>query len=360
MFVIMSRKQANFSSMKLLVYAVIIGFGMIFGHFGLKKFQFKKIRISAKCFNQSNIISMKNRIYEQSLLSLSSRNLIITAAVNSDLLSMYRFSRSVRASCASCTLVMIIANVTICNEDFQELVDLYSIMYIIDEDYFPIKLNKDQSQIKHIYFSRWIIIKNFLLNLQSKGIIYDNVFACDSYDSLFQTDIFVHMKNYSPGLYAFMEDARMTIGNSSINSRWIEICYGEREVEKLFNKSISCAGTVLGTWSAMLSYASIMESEIVTRSYECLKTHGDQGLHNHIIHNNKIPNVTIHRISHEYGFLGTLGYVQWLNRNQFGLVLNANQSIYAVIHQWNRSKQLIAQFDREYQLISEDIRNRKN
>lgn len=218
-------KKTNLRLTTALIYVVILGFGMIFVNFGLRMFQFKQIRFSPKCYNQSNIISMKNRIFElynQSFSTSFQRNLIITAAVNSDLLSMYRFSRSVRASCASCTLVMIITNTTMCDEDFQELVDLYSIFYIIYDDYFLTKLKKDQSEIKHIYFARWIIIKNFLLNLQTKGVTYDNVFACDLYDSLFQTDICIHMKNYTPGLYAFMEDVSMNIGNSSINSQWIK------------------------------------------------------------------------------------------------------------------------------------------
>jgi hypothetical protein len=95
-------------------------------------------------------------------------------------------------------------------------------------------------------------------------------------------------------------------------------------------------------------------------SITCKTTGNDQGIHNYIIHNRKIPNVTIHHISHEYGFVGTLGYVLWMKRNQFGLVQNINGSVYAVIHQWNRSYKMIEQLQREYHVIPEEERDRKN
>ncbi|CAF0818803.1 unnamed protein product [Adineta steineri] len=169
------------------------------------------------------------------------------------------------------------------------------------------------------------------------------------------------MTAYTPGLYAFMEDIRMTIGTCPINKDWIKKCYGETEVRKLFNNPISCSGTILGTWFAILSYLSIMESEILSTPVACKARMGtDQAIHNYIIYNEKIPNVTIHHISHEYGFIGTLGYPLWLKRNQFGLVQNANGSVYAVIHQWDRSEQMKIQFQQEYQIIPSNIRDKKN
>ena len=328
-------KKSAYCSRKIPIYIMAITCGVIVTIFAINT------------FSSNQIVGL------QIAPTSTQRNLIITAAINTDLLSVYRFARSVRASCSFCTLVMILNETTMSNSDFQELASAYSIVYISNADYYPAKLKQV------IYVSRWIMIKNFLLSLQTKSDMFDNVFICDSHDSLFQKDIFAYMNNSNPGLYAFMEDVRMTIGTCPINGGWIKACYGENELTKLFNKSISCAGTVLGTWSAIMSYLSVMEIEVLTTYNGCKGTEADQGLHNYIVHNNKIPNTTIYQISHEYGFLGTLGYAQWLKRNQFGLVLNANGSIYAVIHQWNRSKQMVAQFKREYQLIPAYIRNKK-
>jgi len=345
---------------RILVYVIAIVLGVIVSIFGINMFSLNNtdstVLKQVKTFPIKDYVSeLRNYSFPTSI----QRNLIITAAVNANLLSMYRFTRSVRSTCSFCTLVMIINKFTMSNNDFQELADVYSIIYISEEDYFPAKLKAQRPDITGIYTSRWIIIKNFLMSLQTEGVIFDNVFACDSFDTIFQKDIFAFMTNYNSGLYVFMEDVRMTIGTCPINSGWIKGCYGDAELKRLHSKSISCSGTVLGTWSAMISYLSVMESEFLATPAACKDSGIDQGIHNYIIYNNKIPNTTIHQISHEFGFVGTLGYAQWLKRNQFGLVLNANGSIYAVIHQWNRSKQMITQFAREYQLIPANIRNKK-
>jgi len=342
-----------------------IALGIILGSFGTRKLQSIQVSIPAKSFSDKYCINdmKKHFLYSDNRsvpISLQ-HNLVISAAVNSDLTTMYRFSRSLRATCAFCTLVMIVTDATMYNNDFRELADVYSIVYISYEEYFPQHLRKYRSNIKNIRSTRWIIIKNYLLTLQAKGEMHDNVFMCDSHDTLFQTDVFQHMTGYTPGLYAFIEGTRMTIGKCSYNRDWIKLCYGEAELEKLFNKSISCSGTVLGTWSAILSYLSIMESQILSTPVACKNYGGsDQGIHNYIIYNNKIEKVTVHHISHEYGFIGTLCYAAWLKRNQFGLLKNANGSVYAVIHQWNRSKQMMAQLQREYQTIPPNIRDKIN
>jgi len=350
------------NSKKTIVYVVALVVGIIILHFGINKFRYNYIWTSDDTFQQLKTFSIKDYIsqsYNITRTTSVQRNLIITAAINMELVSVYRFARSVRASTYSSTLVIIVTKTAMSSRNFQELADVYSIIYISDEDYFPAKLKVQRPDTAAIYTSRWIIIKKFLLNLQTKGVIFDNVFACDSLDTIFQKDIFAFMTNYNPGLYVFMEDVRMTIGTCPINSRWIKGCYGDAELKILHSKSISCSGTVLGTWSAMMSYLSVMESEIIATPAACKDRGIDQGIHNYIIYNNKIPNTTIHQISHEYGFVGTLGYAKRVIRNPFGLVLNANGSIYAVIHQWNRSKQMVTQFKREYQLIPAYIRNKK-
>ncbi|UJR16683.1 hypothetical protein I4U23_003583 [Adineta vaga] len=345
----------------LLILVVVLIFGIIIGNFGMKGFQRTSIMIATNDISNKDLKTYSVSTCQQSLSSSSQRNLVITAALDLDLITMYRFSRSLRASCNSCQLTMIVKEATMHNNDFRELANLYSIVYISEKEYFPKRLRMNRAKIPYIYSTRWLIIHNYLSTLQAKGEVYDNVFMCDSHDTLFQTNVFRHMTSYTPGLFVFMESKHMTIGKCFHNSDWIKTCFSDAELTKLFNYPISCSGTVLGTWSAVLSYLSMMESHIISTSVACKKYGGsDQGIHNYIIHNNKLVNVTVHRILHEYGFVGTLGHASLLKRNQFGLVVNENGSIYAVIHQWNRSQQMKTQIQREYHLISADIRDKKN
>ena len=367
---------------KAMICIVGIVFGITIGSFGASKFKCDQISIANKITqertrlsntNMQNInnIEQMNTIPTKKPLSnphshvsrfSTQRNLVIAATIYTDLTTMYRFTRSVRTSCPFSAIVMIVVNSTTNDKDFKDLADLYSIIYISREEYFPAHLKqKNQLLFESIYSGRWIIIRNYLLTLQAKGQSYDNVFICDAHDSLFQADVFTHVTDLNPGLYVFQEDVHMTIGKCPLNSDWITICYNKAEAKKLSEKPIICSGTVFGTGTAIQAYLSVMESEMLAASDNCTSFGGsDQGIHNYIIHNNKIPNVAVHQISHEYGFVATLGYSLWIKRNQFGVVQNANGSIYAVIHQWNRSEQMKAQFQREYQIIPPDVRNKKD
>ncbi|CAF1505771.1 unnamed protein product [Adineta ricciae] len=296
----------------------------------------------------------------QSSTILSHHNLVITTAINFDLTAVYRFSRSLRASCNFCHLVVVVADSALRNDDFKQLAKLYSIVFISEKVYFPKHLRLNGSDIPFASSVRWLIIRNYLLTLEAKRKVYKNVFMCDSRDGLFQANIFQYVTNYSPGLLVFLESIHMTIGKCGINSGWIKKCYNDSALTEISNNSISCSGTVLGTWYAVLTYLSKMEFHIINAPNACKKYPGsDQGIHNYIIYTNKIVNVSIHYILHEYGFVGTLGYAPIVKRNQFGLVKNENGSVYAFIHQWDRSEQLKVQFQREYQLIPANVREKK-
>ncbi|CAF1223283.1 unnamed protein product [Rotaria sordida] len=138
----------------------------------------------------------------------------------------------------------------------------------------------------------------------------------------------------------------MTIKKCSYNSKWIKDCYGDTELERIGNRSIICAGTILGSWRPMLDYLSIVEQITRSKYRQC----NDQGIHNYIVHNNVINNTKIHIITHENGFVATLGYRGIYIRNKFGLILNRNGQVYAVIHQFDRIKQINDQYNIEYQL----------
>jgi hypothetical protein len=162
------------------------------------------------------------------------------------------------------------------------------------------------------------------------------------------------------GLYAFLEDAQVSIATQEVNARWIKTCYDEQTLQTIGNKSVSCSGTVLGSWSAIIAYLSTMTSELLSRSDACLTIAGnDQGIHNFIIHKASLPGMKIHIIPHETGFVGTLAIPTWLKRNKFGLVLNMKKEIYAVVHQLDRSSQLNSQYDHEYQILPDDVLNIK-
>lgn len=286
-------------------------------------------------------------------------NIIMSAATNMDTHDLYRFIRSARSTCNNCSIVLLVNGDVAGNENVQILVETYKVT-LIDEGATVGKRKEEPFHKTGIWNKRWVIFYDYLQTLEANGTSFDNVFICDLRDTIFQTNVFAHMDTYGNGVYAFLEDVKWTIGSQEVNAAWIKICYGETMLQAMYNKSISCSGTVLGSRSAMMAYLSSMYSQMMNQSDNCLRSIGsDQGIHNFIVYNVVIPETTVYYVSHETGFVGTTGLPDWLKRNKFGLVLNANKSIYAVVHQLNRSPELLAQYKHEYQMLPDDVLNKK-
>jgi len=103
-----------------------------------------------------------------------------------------------------------------------------------------------------------------------------------------------------------------------------------------------------------MRYLSFMKSEITAKP-QC----NDQGIHNYIIYY-LLNDTTTVRITHETGFLGTLGTTEWVYRNKYGLVLNKNREVYSVVHQFDDSEQVKRLTEQEYQILPDNVLMLKN
>ncbi|CAF0867724.1 unnamed protein product [Didymodactylos carnosus] len=286
------------------------------------------------------------------------KNGIFSAATNVSLVEIYRFVRSARSSCHACHIVLLVNDNLINTTDFLQLTSIYSVQFIPYHQSVTEYTSIAEKNL-HIYFSRWIVFYRYLLHLKSIRLKFQNLFLCDMKDTVFQSNIFDYIpiddQPNTVRLYGILESNIRTIGTCRFSGPWVRSCFDESEFQKLSNKSIACAGTVLGNYKGMMIYLTLMEKLILTKY--TISGCKDQGIHNHIIHNYLVPNTSL--IPHETGFVGTLGYSPWVYRNKFGLAINLNKSVYAVIHQFNRSPQMVDQYNREYQILSNDILERK-
>ena len=89
----------------------------------------------------------------------------------------------------------------------------------------------------------------------------------------------------------------------------------------------------------MLAYLSEMIAEIVWRRRP-MGPH-DQGVHNGLIQTGRLPFAEL--IPNEHGRVLTLGRVKTPRVNGDGILLNADGSVPAVIHQWDRHPSLVSQ-----------------
>lgn len=204
------------------------------------------------------------------------------------------------------------------------------------------KLSNNKIKIKiakkafNLFFLRNILYWEYLKSVKQKP---KWVLLTDSRDVLFQGNLFAGI--YKKGLYVFGEGKNRTIGKCEANRRMLRNCCGEEEVQRLSGYEPLCAGTVLGDYLSVLSYLEAMVFSTMRVKTMRMVPGDDQGLHNYIIRNNKVPNVIY--CSVEDGPIGTLGalHPSEIRRSASHLVLQMDGRPYALLHQQDRHQDIL-------------------
>lgn len=166
----------------------------------------------------------------------------------------------------------------------------------------------------------------------------DFVMLTDLRDVFFQRDPFAEPPTR---LELYLEDDSARIGDEAFNTRWIRNLYGEAELARLEGQQISCAGTLIGTYASVLAYLGQMVGEVVWRRRP-LGSH-DQGIHNGLLRRGRFPGATV--VPNGSGRVLTLGKMGAYEVAPDGTVLNADGSVPAVLHQWDRHASLVERIE---------------
>jgi hypothetical protein len=130
-------------------------------------------------------------------------------------------------------------------------------------------------------------------------------------------------------------------------------------LEQIGDKTISCAGTQLATWASGLLYSAAVRDEVLRVAVFADHFYMvDQAIHNVLIYTGRIPH--LHFLSHESGPVVSVHRAPLeVRRDAFARVVNEN-GVVAVVHQYDRSEVLSAQYQQQYQwLAPNDRANRK-
>lgn len=173
---------------------------------------------------------------------------------------------------------------------------------------------------------------------------YKNVLIADVSDVYFQSNPFEDLK----GEFIFFaeEDESETIGSNGFNSRWILQSFGNKVLEKIKHNKIVCCGTTIGSYDNMLLYCKKLTSEMVRIKKEnnpYFFDMMDQGIHNYICHTSleKFKNPLIKNNGDFFATIGitcTASPEKIITKNNH---IEVNEKIPRIIHQYNRSKQLL-------------------
>jgi hypothetical protein len=114
---------------------------------------------------------------------------------------------------------------------------------------------------------------------------YRNVMLTDVRDVFFLGDPFDF--EIGSSLHVFLENE--SIGTHRPSRAWLLGAYGRDVFEELSDRPVICAGVTIGAAPAMLEYLGIMVDHLaeLKRQFDGM----DQGIHNYMIHNGRVPNV---------------------------------------------------------------------
>ena len=253
------------------------------------------------------------------------KNLIIGAITNYNWEILYPFFKSYElAGFENCECVMFVGNMA--SNTIDKIKSFGVIVYNMPEKYI----------YKKIINIRWKIYEDYLNENKDK---YNLVFTTDLRDSFFQKDIFKYYDSKKSFLGIAIEDG---ILSQPVNQGWIRRTYNDEIYESMKNERIFCVGTVWGTPDKFLEFSKIMW-ERLDSEWSLSINAVEQAVGNYLIYHDKMFNDCIIKSENKDGPVMTVALTKRYDIN-FDLnnnILNEKGEIVAVIHQYDRKKEIL-------------------
>lgn len=264
------------------------------------------------------------------------KNLVMGAAKGFDWEILEPFVTSFARNCPNAELVLFVDDISDVTRDC-----LLSFDRVLLED-FPEELRSGVPNNM-----RWKVLTDFL---EAHGDDYEQIFATDTRDVIFQGDVFAPFKGYTNwlGYVTEFDDIGGSKRGVKTNYIWITDCFGKEMADSLVEKKIICDGTVIGSLAEMKIFCRAMWKKVleVTERFD-FRIH-DQAVANYLIYNNHIPIKNFVEINSDSGeILTTVNLANNFSVNK-DFILRPNGGVPAVIHQYNRYDELVQLVDNVY------------
>jgi hypothetical protein len=170
----------------------------------------------------------------------------------------------------------------------------------------------------------------YYLYLSEYGKDYDKVLLTDIRDVLFQRDPFEF--DFPNGLCCFLED--VSLRNCEYTSSWLRRAFGEYIIDEIGDRKVSCAGTTMGTRSAIMSYLETLIDYTLKSKLQRFGT--DQAVHNYILYKDLVKGVKFYKNCDGPVFTMSYSKEENLQFDNQGFLLNLDGSIINILHQYDR------------------------
>ncbi len=169
--------------------------------------------------------------------------------------------------------------------------------------------------------------------LERHGDELDGAMIADIRDVVFQADPFV---DGTQGLRVFLEKPGNELFRPGFNRTWGHDLYFA-EWDSIASSRVSCSGVTLGDAASMTRYVATMATEIASVTIP-MGPH-DQAAHNWLLYNGRLDPVTM--IENGTGEVFTVDLHRCPALDDHGRVINADGSVPAVVHQYDRHAALV-------------------
>jgi hypothetical protein len=186
----------------------------------------------------------------------------------------------------------------------------------------------------HFMVGRNFSYYRYLQALAQRGQAFDRILLSDVGDVVFQDDPFATAPEGD--LIVFLEDPVRTLDTCYVDSYWVRSAFGDRALDAVRGRRMSCAGTVLGTWTGILRYLLVMQ----LGAFECalaarLIEGVDQAIHNVMLYRGRLAQP---RVAGNAEHVFTMGIVPPNNVviTPDGKITDLSGRISPIVHQYNR------------------------
>jgi len=282
--------------------------------------------------NQNNNSFLENILPITNNLTIKKKNLILGVIKNYGWNIIYPFFISFKkAGFNNCECVMFIGQI---EQETINKISSFGVKVIQIERHIDARINS----------FRYKLYEDFLRNNPDK---YNLVLTIDVRDSFFQKDIFKYYENYKSYLVLVIEDGYLS---EIVNKGWIIDAFDKNIYKIIKNERIICSGTILGTSDKTLEFSSMIWKYLNQNNYSRKNWH-DQAVVNYLIYYKKLfHNDSIIWSENKDGPILTLATA---NPKNFMIdsednILNGKGEIAAVIHQYDRHKNITKKILKKY------------
>ncbi len=267
-------------------------------------------------------------------MKINYNNLILSAAIGYKWSDLKIFIKSLRKVSDDRVIFIVGKNI---EKETVEKFNYYKIGYHIYADKNLTNIPGLKNSKSDIGQRRYEMYISILEKLEKKP---NKILLADSRDVVFQSNIFDH--SFKRPLNFFLESEK--IMNDPRNVRWLKRTVGQQVFEKIKDNLISCSGTTLGSFEEIMNYIKLMKKNLYLFPYKRPLRHiislkkvepYDQGIHNYLIYSNFFKDAECHK--NNVSKICTTAYMKNFRFNNEGQLLNDQDDIYSVIHQYDRS-----------------------